>query len=96
MREPLLEIQHLKKFFPIQKTLSGKVSGYVQAVDDVSFTVGEQETVGLVGESGCGKSTVGNWSRIAARSSITTVRAARRIWPLSPRRRCRPTDRSSR
>ena len=60
MREPLLEIQHLKKFFPIQKTLSGKVNGYVQAVNDVSFTVGEQETVGLVGESGCGKSTVGN------------------------------------
>lgn len=60
MGKPLLEIKNLKKFFPIKKGLSNRVVGNVKAVNDVSFTIDEHETVGLVGESGCGKSTTGN------------------------------------
>ncbi len=52
--EPLIRIEHLKKYFDIR----GK--GKLHAVDDISFTIMPRETVGLVGESGCGKSTVGN------------------------------------
>ena len=55
----LLEVKGLKKFFPIQKGLLRKTVGYVKAVDDVNFYVREGETLGLVGESGCGKSTAG-------------------------------------
>ncbi|MBN9487136.1 MAG: dipeptide ABC transporter ATP-binding protein [Alphaproteobacteria bacterium] len=56
---PLLEVEGLKKHFPIYKGVFSKVSGYVHAVDGVSFRIGRGETLGLVGESGCGKSTVG-------------------------------------
>ncbi|MBV9522186.1 MAG: dipeptide ABC transporter ATP-binding protein [Alphaproteobacteria bacterium] len=56
---PLLEISNLKKYFPVRRGIFGRTSGYVYAVDGVSFTVAHGETLGLVGESGCGKSTVG-------------------------------------
>jgi oligopeptide/dipeptide ABC transporter ATP-binding protein len=56
---PLLEVRDLKKQFPIIKGLFSRVSGQVRAVDGVSFHIGRGETLGLVGESGCGKSTVG-------------------------------------
>ena len=56
---PLLEVQDLKKHFPIYKGVFSRVSGYVYAVDGVSFHIDRGETLGLVGESGCGKSTVG-------------------------------------
>jgi peptide/nickel transport system ATP-binding protein/oligopeptide transport system ATP-binding protein len=56
---PLLEVCGLKKHFPINKGLFSRVSGYVYAVDGVSFHIDRGETLGLVGESGCGKSTVG-------------------------------------
>jgi peptide/nickel transport system ATP-binding protein len=55
----LLDVKGLKKFFPIQKGLLKRTVGNVKAVDDVSFFVREGETLGLVGESGCGKSTAG-------------------------------------
>jgi peptide/nickel transport system ATP-binding protein len=56
---PLLRVDNLKKHFPIHKGVFSRVSGHVHAVDGVSFRIDRGETLGLVGESGCGKSTVG-------------------------------------
>ena len=55
----LLEVRHLSKFFPIEKGLLRRVVGQVRAVDDVSLTIAAGKTLGLVGESGCGKTTLG-------------------------------------
>ena len=55
----LVQVKNLVKYFPIRGGFLQRVRAWVQAVDDVSFTVREGETVGLVGESGCGKTTVG-------------------------------------
>jgi oligopeptide transport system ATP-binding protein len=57
MAQPLLEVKDLKKYFPIKGGILSKTIGYVQAVDGISFALYPGETVGLVGESGCGKST---------------------------------------
>ncbi len=57
--EPMLEVKTLKKYFPIRRGYLKRVVGSVRAVDDVSFYVNQGETVGLVGESGCGKTTTG-------------------------------------
>jgi oligopeptide/dipeptide ABC transporter ATP-binding protein len=57
--EDLLTVEDLKIHFPIRKGLLSKTVGYVYAVDGVSFTLGKGETIGLVGESGCGKTTTG-------------------------------------
>lgn len=57
--EPLLQIRDLKKYFPIKKGILGRTVGQVKAVDGLTFDVFPNETVGLVGESGCGKTTAG-------------------------------------
>ncbi|MDO8479732.1 MAG: dipeptide ABC transporter ATP-binding protein [Candidatus Rokubacteria bacterium] len=56
---PLLEVKNLKKYFPIRGGLFSREVARVHAVDDISFTIQKGETLGLVGESGCGKSTTG-------------------------------------
>lgn len=56
---PLLEVRHLKKYFPVKKSFWGKPLKFLRAVDDVSFTVNKGRTLGIVGESGCGKTTMG-------------------------------------
>lgn len=78
----LLDVQGLKKWFPIQKGLLRKVVGHVKAVDDVSFYLRKGETLGLVGESGCGKTTA---SRTVIRLYEPTAGSAHyRTRALSP------------
>ena len=71
---PLLEVVDLKKHFPIKKGIFSKTVGHVRAVDGVSFYINPGETLGLVGESGCGKTTTG---RVIMRAYDTT---AGEIW----------------
>ena len=57
MTAPVLDVRGLRKHFPIRRGVLGRVAGHVKAVDDVSFTIAPGETLSLVGESGCGKTT---------------------------------------
>jgi oligopeptide/dipeptide ABC transporter ATP-binding protein len=54
----ILQVDRLKKYFPIRRGFFQKITGWIRAVEDVSFTIGKRKTLGLVGESGCGKTTV--------------------------------------
>ena len=58
-KEPVLKLKNLKTYFPIRNGFFGGISSYVKAVNDVTFDVYPGETLGLVGESGCGKTTIG-------------------------------------
>ncbi len=59
MTEPILQVERLKKYFPVKGGVFSKTLDWVRAVEDVSFSIPEGKTLGLVGESGCGKTTVG-------------------------------------
>ena len=86
MSAPLVEVESLRKFFPIRSGILNRVSSYVRAVNDVSFSIQRGEVVGLVGESGSGKTTVG---RTVLRLEDATSGAVRfdgeDIQALSPR-----------
>lgn len=72
--QKLLEVTSLKKYFPIRKGLLRRLEGYVKAVDNVSLYINEGETLGLVGESGCGKTTVGRCITRAIEPTEGTIR----------------------
>ena len=57
--QPLLRLDHVKTYYPIKSGVFSRTVGHVKAVDDVSFSINPNETLGLVGESGCGKSYIG-------------------------------------
>ncbi|MCM1514237.1 MAG: dipeptide ABC transporter ATP-binding protein [Anaeroplasma bactoclasticum] len=58
-KDYILEVQHLKQYFPLDTNFFGKTTTYLKAVDDVSFNIERGKTLGIVGESGCGKTTLG-------------------------------------
>ena len=58
LNENIIEIKNLKKYYPLTSGLMKKVTGIVRAVDDVTFNIPRGKTIGLVGESGCGKTTI--------------------------------------
>ncbi len=87
LSRPLLEVNDLKKYFPIRSGFLSGVVGHVYAVDGVSFEIGRGETLSLVGESGCGKSTVGRTIlRLIEPTAGQVTLDGQRIDDLSPRR----------
>ena len=85
MSAPLLQVNDLKKYFPVRSGLLSRRSGWVYAVDGVSFEVARGETLSIVGESGCGKSTVGRAIlRLFDITAGQVVLDGKRIDDLSP------------
>ena len=83
--KPLLEIKNLRTWFPAKRNFFGKPTEWVKAVDDVSFTVQEGETLGLVGESGCGKTTLGRTLlRLAPATDGEVIFDGRNVLDLPP------------
>ena len=84
--KPLLEVRGLKKYFPIKKGFFSKHVGDVKAVDDVSFDIYPKETLGVVGESGCGKTTVGRTLlRLLEPTAGTATFQGQDVFSLEPR-----------
>lgn len=75
--ERLIEVRHLRKYYPIRKGFLKKIVGQVKSVDDVNFFINEGETLGLVGESGCGKTTTARCLLRAVRPSGGEIRFRR-------------------
>ncbi len=93
MPEPLLEVRDLVKHFPIRHGLFGRGAGKVRAVDGVSFDIGRGEVLGLVGESGCGKTTAGRCILRLLDPTSGTVRLEGRDITRLPHRELRPLRR---
>jgi oligopeptide/dipeptide ABC transporter ATP-binding protein len=74
MTLPVLDVRNLRKHFPIRQGLLGRIAGQVKAVDDVSFTINAGETLSLVGESGCGKTTTSRCILRAIKPSSGEIR----------------------
>lgn len=84
-QEPILQIRGVKTYFPSKRNIFGNVTDYVKAVDDVSFDVYPGETLGLVGESGCGKTTLGRTIlRLAPATSGQIIYKGKDILTLPP------------
>jgi oligopeptide/dipeptide ABC transporter ATP-binding protein len=84
--ETLVEVKNLVKYFPVRAGLLQRVVNQVKAVDDISFFVRQGETLGLVGESGCGKTTVGRTMlRLIEPTSGTVQYDDKEVFSLSPR-----------
>jgi len=80
----LVRVEHLKKYFPVRAGVLQRVVAQVQAVDDVSFTIKDGETLGLVGESGCGKTTVGRTMlRLIEPTAGSVIFDGRNVFELS-------------
>ena len=77
--ENILEVRGLKKYFPLRsKGFLRRTIGYIRAVDDVSFVMKKGETLGVIGESGCGKTTLGPLRLLALRTRRRRNRGAQR------------------
>jgi len=82
---PLIEVRNLKKYFPVRKGVFSKVVAQVRAVDDISFALAPGETLGLVGESGCGKTTAGrSLLRLIEPSSGEVLYNGKNLLALTP------------
>src|SRR5512140_391963 len=84
--EALVEVNNLVKYFPVRAGLLQRVVNQVKAVDDVSFIVKKGETLGMVGESGCGKTTVGRTMlRLVEPTSGSVIFEGKDVFSLPPR-----------
>ena len=92
-RQKLVEVRGLKKYFPIKRGVFSRVVGHIRAVDGVTFDIFEGETLGLVGESGCGKTTTGRLILRLLEATEGTVRFRGKELTRMTRRELRPLRR---